>query len=230
MKNVKLLVVMLFVVFVFGCSDDESNPVGPETSSTITSLQGKINNWILGSSKLIKFNVFGSSSVDETGNFTIANLSVPYEDQMKNILNYYSGFTQQPVLSDENVKYFIVPYLSIVNASEPGRSIGSVQKVGTNNPNLTVGDYFTNYFYLDKPIVIDGVSAYSIGGVNYKEVYNNVTLVKGWNRFVNIVYAIDATTNTITYEIATIEPTEGLWYYFSNSNSSLSKFRLLYNQ
>ena len=224
MKKFLIYLSIVFTVIIIGCEDD-SNPVGASQGSTFNGISGRITNWTFGSSMLIEFDVYGSSTIDEVGNFQINNLSVPIGNQFESIVDYYTGFDQQPTISDANANIYFIRYLDIVYSNNRD-NVASVAQMCSSFESFVdyeLEGYFTYYVYFDRTVTINGTSAWRNNGNNFKEVFNNVTFQKGWNKYVNKVYSIDRNTSTYTFEILRSEPGEGEWYYLEPTTSSSEK-------
>jgi hypothetical protein len=219
-KKIIIYLTML-VLLTVGCNDSDSNLVENNglDGKTITEINGNITGWVHGTSYIAKYGMFSSSSIDINGNFSIADLYSPYDNQLSNITDFYINYTTQPALSDQTVNYYLVSNLSIAKATDPQNEVGFMQNRSQFSLNK-VGDFYIEYLYLDKLVSINGMTAHSYYSgsaiVNLKEKYNNITFEKGWNKFVVVLTAIDITTNTYISEIKREEPSEGNWYYTMN--------------
>ena len=160
--------------------------------------------------------MFSSTSIDLNGNFSITDLYAPYDNQLSNITGLYTGYTTQPALSDQSVRYYLVSNLTIAKATDPQTNVGFIQH-RSHTVLDQVGDFYVEYIYFDKNVSIDGMTSHSYYSgntlINMKEQYSNVTFQKGWNKFVVVLTAIDVTTNTYISEIQREEPATGNWYY-----------------
>jgi len=213
--------IITLILLTLGCEDHDSNLVENNVLSdkTITGISGSIINWVHGTSYIVKYGMFSSSSIDINGNFSITDLYSPYDNQLSNITYLYQDYTTQPALSDQTANYFLVTDLGIAKATDPQNEVGLVQNRSQVSLDR-VGDFYVKYLYLDKPVSINGMTAHSYYSgstmINLKEKYNNITFEKGWNKFVVVLTAIDVTTNTYISEIKREEPSQGNWYYSIN--------------
>jgi hypothetical protein len=213
----KILCLFLLVsLFFCGCKKNDSNPVitDPPKSLVVQNITGQLSKWIYGKSYTADFNGFASSQIDENGSFNITNLTSPSEDKLSNIVSYFDSAATKPSISDQSAKYCIVPYLSITKVKNPGKVYGIIQNV---NASSSKDNYSVNYIYFDRAVTLNGTATFSFAHDSWtltkKEIYNQVSFEKGWNKFVVKNGAYDNKTNTITCEILREEPSAGIWAY-----------------
>lgn len=207
---------LLLIIFHPGCKKDDSNPVTNESqvSLAVDSVSGKLANWAYGHLYLAEFGSFGSAVIDENGNFTISEIAIPTDSQLRNFVNYFDSSKTQPAVSDNSAKYFFLSALTMAKVKNPGKALGYIQ----SNSLATSKNYFyTSYIYFDRPVTINGSTTYNYSFGTHvfsrKENYNNQKFEKGWNKIVFKQSTFDATTNSSNIDIAREEPSNNVWTY-----------------
>lgn len=175
----------------FSCKKENTEPSTSE--SHITSINGKIDNWTLGSDYKIKicqylmpsstYTALDSSSIDSNGNFDITLSSVPTLGAM--------NFGDSVQISDNTAK-ISSGYLYLKVFSKSNQIIGSVNygKFTDINSGRYPGDVGVGYYYVDKNIQIIN---------SKKNLVINLSFSKGWNKCVQKYITLTKTELTVDF-------------------------------
>ncbi len=197
----KTFLILVFVAFLFnGCKDD--NPTEPEDNNpgdVISSISGKISDWIGASNYTIKLTVdpdgkeyffAGSSSIAQDGSFNMQNLQdVP------------ANYLFEPEGDDD------------ITSTNPNLKIADGDLYVFSPADSYVGDVmFANYSpqnsFMTFYVYANGES--TLTGSFYDEgirITVNITLKKGWNVYY-LVY-----TSATQGKLTSTKPDGGQWYY-----------------
>jgi hypothetical protein len=208
MKNILFLV---WAIILF-CNFKDTNL----NSENITSINGQINNWNMGSKVTIWFDTI-SSNIDTNGFFNIKQLTTPIK--LKPIDSIFSGRLN---ISNHNVKasecciefrqesnYHHAYSFGIIQLSNKDKSIPQISEVG---------DYFVSYYYVSDDVDVQGenVLKYFNESMNYRiydetlnyyiinTIHISLKLKKGWNRVLCKTHSVTKSTIETYYSTSPI--------------------------
>lgn len=189
MNTLKLLIIIFLpIIFLLTSCEDESNPIG--TNSSMSKITGKIDNWTGGTGKTIRavhgdpgtsnYPWCGFSPISEDGSFSITMGTPP--DSMLDVL-----FSSPP---------------PGVNVSDPTAKGGGKIEEFVISPSGWAyrgsSTTYTFFSYCDKNVNVTGSSS----GITY-----DLHFVKGWNKY---AIPISDTSSSI---ISSTEPADTKWIY-----------------
>ena len=192
----------LFISLTFFSCKKESNE--PSTyESHITSINGKIDNWTLGSNYKIKicqyssdnYIALDSSSIDNNGNFDIILSSIPTLGTV--------SFGDSIKISD-NTSKISTGYLWLKVFSNSNQIIGSINygKFTNINSGRYPGDLGIGYYYVDRNVQI----------INSKEnLIINLSFGKGWNKCVQKYITSTKTELTVDFSETNLDGAH--WFF-----------------
>jgi hypothetical protein len=208
----KKIIILIQVLFLLSCHKEDIQDLQPDI---ITSLIGKIDNWSMGSDKIIKFGdeystkIFDSSSIDTNGFFNIKYLTVPDDKYLSSI---DSSFSYKGI-NISNHKARVYFGLIMVYSPIHNNKIGFVYK-GNYDISKTpykIGDYKFLYYYVNENVTLKGNSTITVLG-DVIQVNFNLNFVKGWNRLLNRI--ISTNSKVTSGEIITSPATpDSLCFY-----------------
>lgn len=234
----KVLLVIIFTIFLFFVSCQSDSPVSPDLSfpSTVTSISGNFMNWTKGNNGKIVFwyqhngqDTISATSIDEEGNFNLTELRELSDNELLNpVYPMYSDFVtyldNKLVCSDSTAKIaegLFTTYIGTNNVHFAQILRKNFEySLAWDKDQLSFGDFYVDYVYANKEAKLSGDVEVHYTHDNRKgEIKNHydLQLIKGWNKRVTYIlkhdYSDDGdTTLTIAeYKIMNYEPGYSSW-------------------
>jgi len=206
--NIRYLTVLVLMITAMSCENGTPPPDSNATSLLI--VNGKISNWTLGDSMIIRaYNVdyplspadsnfiFGSSQVHKDGSFSIL-LRQPSPKVYTGGYSYRNFWHPDStwVISDSNAQYYYC-FLGVFHQNwQYYKLIGNTNRPGEGFPqSASIGDYQCYFYFTDRDVSVSGTST-RLSIIPEHESYN-VHLKKGWNRDKNIILSRSETIITM---------------------------------
>jgi hypothetical protein len=241
--NRTYFILLILLIGIIGCKEDNSvNPI-VEESPLITTFGGQFVKWTKGGNHRILFlgandiwnsdKIYASSSIDTNGNFSLKNLDLPSTYMFLNTAypKFVDSLTFQENTfncSDSTAKV-VFGVLIIVKDTSNSR-VAEVYRQNfsynyyLNIDSLKTGDFMTEYIYVDKDVNLKGKLKYFYYDPNSKiesrmTLNYNLKYKKGWNKKVtyivsqNVLRETNKTIITAEHNYTNSEPSQAKWYY-----------------
>lgn len=177
----KLLLLLIILPALFSGCDEDSSPAGPGDGLTFTYLQGKMENWNLGSNKTMSFCVYpgvlNTAKVSSSGTFSLI-CSKPSGKLLRRITDC---FVSPNIIISDSSALFNYAVLNICSGGdELGEAVQSDRKTADMYYLEDTGSFMIEYWYFDRRTDIYG---YSISREGKKTVQYNYDIhgLPGWN-------------------------------------------------
>ncbi|NUN07904.1 MAG: hypothetical protein HUU54_01880 [Ignavibacteriaceae bacterium] len=227
MKIFQYLLIFSLLLFV---SCDEESTTGSGDPAGVTAISGKLENYTLGSGKIVKLGWYnGPSSFDEVSRATIGSdgsfslqLNVPQSFMLDSLISQRGGCTGNMTSTTPGVMVAGFQNLFIYEGSQI-RGVALLINRNISGDSLylpALNDALLQLVYFDKATTINGSETcpedWDRNGSEEMMVtraVNNVKVTAGWNKIYSTITA--RTSTTATYSTTTTEPSGLKWYYIS---------------
>ncbi len=229
---IKLLITIFVVIFIYSCSNDTI--VNNTTPSQLFTMNGTIENWILGGNVKLKAELFDinlfipplvldSTIMNTNGAFTLNLKNAPDSLLYPITFTYDSSCTGNVTVNPPNTKSNFNPNLTFpygLDLYNDSVFIGFIYRsnYGPDTTDIT-GWFFAHYLYLNQNVSITGSIICNSGTEQDTTIYN-FSGTRGWNKVVVLVNSNTQYGSTVT--ISAIEPAGGKWRAYQVPNDAIS--------